>query len=93
MTEYKDNRNRLTLSTHLLGDKEAKDQWVSQAEASRIRHVSRQAIARLVKKRRFRTLTVGGRVFVHREDVEAFKAAHPGRPRDDRKNRRAKKAN
>jgi len=46
--------------------------WISQSEAARMRSVSRQAIAALVKKGRFRTLKIGGKVLVHREDVEAF---------------------
>jgi excisionase family DNA binding protein len=69
------------------------DQWVSQAEAARIRRVSRQAIARLVKKGRFRSLEIGGRLLLERTDVEHYKAEAPGRPKNERKNRRNKKAN
>jgi excisionase family DNA binding protein len=52
--------------------------WISQAEAARLRSVSRQAIAALVKKGRFRTLKIGGKVLVHRQDVEAFEPQQPG---------------
>lgn len=52
--------------------------WISQSEAARLRAVSRQAIAALVKKGRFRTLKIGGKVLVRREDVEAFEPKPPG---------------
>jgi excisionase family DNA binding protein len=55
--------------------------WISQAEAARLRGVSRQAIAKLVANGRLRTLEVGGRVFLHRGDVLAFEPNPPGRPR------------
>nr|VFJ96273.1 MAG: Helix-turn-helix domain [Candidatus Kentron sp. LFY] len=44
-------------------------EWLSQADAARLRGVSRQAISKLVRKGRFRTLVIGGHVFVHKEDV------------------------
>ncbi|MGR8932481.1 MAG: helix-turn-helix domain-containing protein [Gammaproteobacteria bacterium] len=44
-------------------------EWVSQADAARLRGVSRQAISKLVQKGRLRTLTIGGHVLVHRDDV------------------------
>ena len=43
--------------------------WISQAEAARIRGVTRQAVSKLVEKGRFRTRTVAGRTLVHRDDV------------------------
>jgi len=52
--------------------------WISQSEAARLRSVSRQAIAALVKKGRFRILEIGGKVLVHRQDVEAFEPQRPG---------------
>ena len=54
--------------------------WISQAEAARIRGVSRQAIARLLKKGRFKVLEVGGRILVSRSDIERYKPERPGRP-------------
>ena len=56
-------------------------EWISQAEASRIRGVSRQAIAKLVSNGRLRTLEVGGRAFVSRADVVAFEPNPAGRPK------------
>jgi excisionase family DNA binding protein len=55
--------------------------WITQAEAARMRSVTRQAIARLVGNGRLRTLRIGGRSFVNRSDVVAFEPASPGRPK------------
>lgn len=43
--------------------------WISQADAARLRGVSRQAVSKLVQKGRLRTLTIGGHVLVRRDDV------------------------
>jgi predicted DNA-binding protein (UPF0251 family) len=43
--------------------------WISQSEAARLRGVSRQAIASLAKKNRFKTLNIGGKDLVNRLDV------------------------
>lgn len=56
-------------------------EWISQAEAARLRNVSRQAIAKLVSNGRLRTLEVGGRSFVARADVLSFEPNPPGRPK------------
>ena len=56
-------------------------EWISQAEAARLRNVSRQAIAKLVGNARLRTLELGGRSFVSRADVLAFEPNPPGRPK------------
>lgn len=55
--------------------------YVSQAEAARIRGVSPQAIADLIRRRRLTTVRVAGRILVLRSEVEAF-VAQPktGRP-------------
>jgi excisionase family DNA binding protein len=55
--------------------------WLSQAEAAQLRGVTRQAIARLIKRGRLRTLVVGGRTLVSRADVEAFVPRPAGRPK------------
>lgn len=77
----KGSRNRLTLSTHLSGTRVTLEDWISQAEAARIRGVSRQAIARLIKKGRFRVLTIAGKTLLKRSDVTAYEREQPGRPR------------
>jgi excisionase family DNA binding protein len=56
------------------------NEWISQAEAARIRGVSRQAIAVLVKKERLTTLEIGGRTLVKRKEVEEFIPEPGGRP-------------
>jgi len=56
------------------------DDWVSQAEAARLRGVTRQAIARLIKKGRLQVWSVGGRALVRRAEIEAFKPEPAGRP-------------
>ena len=72
--------NTLSTSTNLTTSIEPTD-WISQAEASRIRGVSRQAIAKLVGNGRLRTLEVGGRTFVSRVDVLGFEPNPAGRPK------------
>ena len=54
------------------------DEWISQAEAANIRGVTRQAIARLVKKGRFSTLPIGGKTLLKRSEVEEFVPHRPG---------------
>ena len=55
--------------------------YVSQAEAARIRGVSPQAIADLIRRCRLKTVRLAGRILVLRSEVEAF-VAQPktGRP-------------
>ncbi len=55
-------------------------EWISQAEAARLRGVSRQAIALLVKKGRLPVLKIGGRLLVRRKEVEEFTPEPAGRP-------------
>jgi excisionase family DNA binding protein len=76
----KDSIKGFTLSTHLHGKLPQPDEWVSQAEAARMRGVSRQAIARLRKKGRFRILKIGGKVLLRRNDIETYQPEAPGRP-------------
>jgi hypothetical protein len=55
--------------------------WITQATAARTRHVSRQAIAKLIRKGKFSTLVISGRVFLKRSEVEEYKPNAGGRPR------------
>ena len=55
--------------------------WITQAEAARIRGVSRQAIGKLVKKKRLETYIVGTVIFVNKTDVENYKILNSGRPK------------
>jgi excisionase family DNA binding protein len=59
------------------------DEWVSQAEAARLRGVSRQAIARLVKRGRLTTLHVGGHTLVKKAEILDFQPRSAGRPKQD----------
>jgi hypothetical protein len=54
------------------------EEWVSQAHAATMRKVSRQAIADLVAKGRFTTLSIGGKTLLRRSEVEDFKPKRPG---------------
>lgn len=74
------SRNPLTTSTNNCPPVDLSD-WITQAEAARLRNVTRQAIARLVGNGRLRTLEIGGRFFVNRSDVLAFEPHPPGRPK------------
>jgi excisionase family DNA binding protein len=62
--------------------------WISLSEAARLRGVSRQAISKLVKKGRLKSIVIGGHVLVNRIDVEGFEPQEAGRPKtkikDDR---------
>lgn len=67
------------MSTHKVLSSD--DEWISQADAARIRGVSRQAISRLVSRGRLTTRTVAGFVLVLRKDVLTFSPRSAGRPR------------
>jgi len=68
------------VSTHFLNP----DDWISQAEAARLRGVTRQAIARLIKRGRLQVWSVGGRALVRRAEIETFKPEPAGRPPNER---------
>jgi hypothetical protein len=55
--------------------------WITQATAARVRRVSRQAIAKLIRKGKFSTLVIAGRVFLKRSEVAEYKPNAGGRPR------------
>jgi excisionase family DNA binding protein len=74
------HRNRLPLSTHSENSFDPAE-WISQAEASRLRGVTRQAIAKLVTNGRLRSLEFGGRTFVNKADVITFVPMPGGRPK------------
>lgn len=56
--------------------------WISQAEAARIRGVTRQAMHRLIQRGKLSTLEVGGHVLVSRAEIEAFQPGEAGRPQN-----------
>jgi excisionase family DNA binding protein len=57
------------------------DDWISQVEAARIRGVSKQAIAKLIARKRLSAREIGGRMLVRRSEVETFVPMPIGRPR------------
>jgi excisionase family DNA binding protein len=72
--------NWCTLSTYLSANFDPEN-WISQAEAARLRGVSRQAIAKLVAAGRLPTFRLGGRMFVSKPDVMKFQPLPAGRPK------------
>ena len=54
--------------------KEDSKKYLSQAEAARLRGVSKQAIAALIQRGRLTPVEVGGRIVVLRSEIEGFVA-------------------
>jgi excisionase family DNA binding protein len=54
---------------------------ISQAEAARLRGVTRAAIQDLVRRKRIRSVNVGGRSLVYRSEIVNYEQGEPGRPR------------
>lgn len=54
---------------------------ISQAEAARLRGVTRAAIQDLVRRKRIRSVNVGGRSLVYRSEIVNYAQGEPGRPR------------
>ena len=57
---------------------------ISQAEAARLRKVTRAAIQDLVRRGRIRSVNVGGRSLVYRSEIETYEKGEPGRPKSDK---------
>jgi len=68
-----------TLSTNFKNIK--LEDWISQTEAARIRGVTRQAIANLIKRGRLKTLEIGGHHLVNKKELLEFQKSIAGRPR------------
>ena len=83
MTKSKPNRS--TASTHFSKEDLIAGEWISPAEAARLRGVTRQAILRLIRKKRFRVLKIADKVFLNRREVKAYKIKPSGRPRKAKK--------
>lgn len=54
---------------------------ISQAEAARLRGVTRAAIQDLVRRERIRSVNVGGRALVYKSEIVNYEQGEPGRPR------------
>lgn len=55
------------------------DDWITLAEAARLRSTTRQAISKLVHRGRLETLRIAGHVFVKKSSVLSFIEGTPGR--------------
>ena len=71
------------MSTNFPEGRISPSDWISQAEAAQLRGVTRQAISKLVRKGRLKSIVVGGHTLVNRADVLAFESHAPGRPKSD----------
>lgn len=69
------------MSTNCDEEKIKPSEWISQSEAARIRGISRQAISKLVRKGRIRSLIIAGHTLVNRQEVENFEPQDAGRPK------------
>jgi hypothetical protein len=67
------------MSTHSESESKSLSDWISQAEAARMRGTSRQAIHRLVIRGRLATLKVGDRRFVSKSQIAKLVAEPAGR--------------
>jgi hypothetical protein len=54
------------------------EEWISQAQAAQLRGTTRQAIADLIARGRFKTLVIAGKILLERSEVEEFKPKPPG---------------
>jgi excisionase family DNA binding protein len=54
---------------------------ISQAEAARLRGVTRAAISDLIRRGKIRSVRVAGRELVFRDEIHNYKAGAAGRPR------------
>lgn len=64
-------------------DEDAMSDLISQAEAARIRGVSRAAIRDLIRRGRLRSFNLAGRELVYRSEVESFEKETPGPKKGD----------
>ena len=62
-------------------DKFEMSDLISQAEAARLRGVTRAAISDLIKRDKLRSVNVAGRALVYRSEILNYEQGEPGRPR------------
>lgn len=68
------------------------EDWISQAEAARLRGVSQQAIKNLIVRNRLQSLKIGGKILVSKLEVELF-VAQPKLGRPPKKSSNKKESN
>lgn len=66
------------MSKKIKKDEDMMSDLISQAEAARIRGVTRAAIRDLIRRGRLRSISIGGRELVYRSEVETFEKDKPG---------------
>lgn len=66
---------------------------ITQAEAARIRGVTREAIYGLVLRGKLTVVEIGGQKFVRRSEVETYTPEVGGRPRTETSKQQPKKRN
>jgi excisionase family DNA binding protein len=86
LSKKNESANRLTILTEQPQQSVKPEAWISQAEAARLRGVSREAIYNLVKKNRFTTFKIGDKTLINREDVENYEPHPSGRKPKKRSN-------
>ncbi len=64
------------------------EHYISQAQAARMRAVTRQAIADLIKRGRLNGIRLAGRTLLLRSEVEDFRKLARGRPYSNAPKRR-----
>jgi excisionase family DNA binding protein len=64
---------------------------ISQTEAARLRGVSPEAIADLIRRGRLSPVDVGGKRFLRRSEVESFEKQKGGRPLTKKSTKKASK--
>ena len=69
------------MSTHSEEGRISPADWISIAEAARLRNVSRQAISKLAQRGRIRSIRIGGHTLVSRADILKFQPRPAGRPK------------
>jgi len=77
LSSFESTTNILSMSRNFSGA--SPGDWISQAAAARLRGVSRQAIASLIRTKRVQTLEIGGRLLVLRQEIEQFEPKKAGR--------------
>jgi excisionase family DNA binding protein len=75
-----ESANRLRILTEQAQQSVKPEDWISQAEAARIRGVSQPAIVNLIRRGRLTTVNMAGRTVVLRSEVENFIARPKGVP-------------
>jgi predicted DNA-binding protein (UPF0251 family) len=86
LSKKNESANRLTILTEQSQQSVKPEDWISQAEAARLRGVTREAIHNLVKKNRFTTITIGDKTLMHRDEVENYQPQPSGRKPKKRRN-------